>query len=352
MSRLRFYATLLSGLLLLLLAQPGCEKYDSPPQVSFPDAKDPTADVKLLPNPGAPLVLGFSEPIDPATLDLRVIRLELGPEGDLVADLQVFFDMQGEGGTGELSADSTRYTITLDTPLPFAQTLAVVIEPGLADPKGNAWKVQQILPFSYEFSCSEENPPSELFPSGTYFFMVDVEEPLAVQLRFWGTIEVDGGTGTFRGSFTDSARNPDLDCGFECPGEQICRLLPEPECVWPSTSIATVDEYPDQLPDPVAPTGFSFFVTGCVRDQPDGSVLFANDPVDVKVHTPPVTVTDTTLSSLFKEDEEGVLRGTGVLTSPDVLLGTNSNGAGVGTHIDRRIPDDEVPPGIPPLPAE
>lgn len=350
MSSLRFYATLLSC---LLLVQLGCEKYDSPPLVSFPDAKDPTADVKILANPGAPLVLGFSEPIDPATLNLRVIRLALMSEGELVEPpVELFFDMQGTGGEGELAADSVSYTITFDTPPPFAQTLAVVIEPGLADTAGNAWKVQQILPFSYEFACGGDTAPTQLFPSGTYFFMVDVEEPLAVQLRFWGTIEVNSTTGTFRGSFTDSARNPDLDCGFDCPGEKICRLLPEPECVWPSTIIATVDEYPDQLPDPVAPAGFSFFVTGCLLDQPDGSVLFANDPVDVKVHTPPVTVTDTTLSSLFKEDEEGVLRGTGVLTSPDVFLGTTSNGAGVGTHIDRRIPDDEVPPGIPPLPPE
>jgi hypothetical protein len=332
------------------LATVGCEKYDSPPQVQIRDIED-----GILPDPSAPIVLEFQEPVKADTLKVRIVLVLRGEEGDLLADADVFFDSEAQtGGTGTLNEARTRYTIELDSTLPVGPRLGLELAAGLSDDEGNDWNVDQLVEFAYGFSCDPEDMEPTTFPSAVHFLLVDVEEPLAVQLPLLADIRVDSANGTFVGQFTDADRDPAIDCsqfGLDCAAEEVCRTLPEPECVVPSTSALTTDEYPDYTHN-VPPEGFSFTATGCVKDQPDGTWAFTNDPVDVDVNMPQVRVLQIGLNASFAVDDEGVLRASGSFTALDILLGSvmSSSGAGSGSITTREIPSDEVKPGLPPPP--
>lgn len=109
----------------------------------------------------------------------------------------------------------------------------------------------------------------------------------------------------------------------------------------------SVDEYPDYVPNPSAPTGFSFAATGCAIDEGAASTSFATAPVDVAVTSPDVTLRNAALSASFTLADDGTLQGTGDLTADAVLLGTFDTGAGSGDLTARSLPDGGAPPGIP-----
>jgi hypothetical protein len=354
LSRARMVGPLLA---LLLVA---CH-YDAPPQVSIEGIAG-----GLLADPTAPLVLVFDEPVVPASLRAKIVRYEVDAEGrlgdeddDPATALDVIFDNPPDadiGGVGELDTARTRYRITLHQTLPVGPQFAVLIEPGLSDDAGHAWQARQQLKFGYDFSCGAagEAKPSQ-FPSGKFFFVVDVDAPIGTQIQLWADVRVNAQTGEFVGQFTNGDRDQALDCteyGLDCDATEVCRTLPEPACAKPSDNAGTPDEFPDFAPNFTPPRGYSFTVLGCVVDREDGSFSFANVPTDVVVQSPAVTVQGITLNSSWEYDQEGVLRGTGTFHATQVFLGVTPSGEGAGTHRERLVPDELAHPDIPPPPDD
>jgi hypothetical protein len=340
----------------------GCETYDSPPRTEIVGLSDKG----VLADPTKSIVLQFSEPVQPKTLKLKVVPLVTDLEGrlgdeddDEATPLGEFFAYDGtqpdadiERGTAFLSTDGRSIEITLQETLPVGPSLAVLVEPGLSDAEGNATEVRQRLLFGYEFSCDDAGA-TDAFPSGVYFILLDVETPIATQVQLWADIDVDPGTGAFIGQFTNADRNPDPGrCSPACDASSACRLLPAQECVVPSTKAGTEDEYPDFVPNVTPPTGYSFAVQGCVAADGD-RVRFANLAADVDIQLPDIFIKGIEIVASFGTDAEGVFRGTGAGTAEQVFLGITPSGAARGTVVARFVPEDEVPPDVPPpAPAE
>ncbi|MDI3288033.1 Ig-like domain-containing protein [Polyangium sp. 15x6] len=347
------------SLLLLSLVAPlgaGCELYDGPPQPRIVGAED-----GVLEDATAPIVLAFSEPVDPATLHVSIVRLETDVEGNLLDEdtdpestPEEFFSFSTAlttGGTAELVDANATLVIKPSAPLPVGPKLALVIEDGLSDVAGNLTTVRKRLLFGYSFKL-ECDKPSTIFPTGKYFLLADIEKPLQTQVQLWASFHVDPATGRVRGQATNADRDKTQVCPMSCKSSEVCRLLPEPQCVAPSERAGTPDEHSDYVPYGTPPTGYSFTIDGCAVDQPGGKVVFATAPTDVVVQVPPVTLRNVTLTAEFAPDANGVLRGTGTLAADTVLIGTTASGKGEGNLFGRLVSADEAPPDIPePPPA-
>lgn len=349
-----FVAAGLMSLVTLPFASAGCDEfvYDSPPRPEIEGLVDNT-----LKNPFAPIVLTFSEPVDSSTLHVRLVSLQLDDEGNLGDEdddkttqnvqLVEFNGETGEasGATASLSDDRRRLTITLDAAPPIGPSLALLIEPGLADEVGNATAVRQRLVFAYSLDCPEGGAPTT-FPSGYYFIVADITEPLGVQIQLLAYIEVDAVTGLLVGQFTNADRNPDGSrCSPACSAADACQTIPTEACVIPSTKVGSENEYPDFIGNATGETGFTFRVEGCAIDTPSGSV-FINKPADIDITNPDVFVEGIKLSASFSE-VDGAYRGTGVSGADNVFLGTNPAGSARGTMVGRLIPAGEDPIGVP-----
>lgn len=335
-----------------------CDKFDAPPEVAIIGLKD-----GRLQDSKAPIDLAFSEPVDPASLSVKIVRLQTDREGNLQGDpeaapgtespLLYTFPLTEElGGTGVFSENNTRFRITVNekTPLPVGPSLALVVEPGLRDLAGVDTKVRRRFPFGYGFSCTGKTPPGPL-TSGQYFFLVSVLKPLGLQVQLVADLRVNPENGAFLGQFTNGDRIPDPNrCPTPCKSSEVCRLLPSPQCVAPSEKAGTVEEYPDYFANNTPPAGFSFTAKGCAEEQSPGVVTFGNEAVDAVVQQPKLTIKNIVLSGSFTE-VGGQLRGTGTFTSSEVFLGTISSGPGEGTFEAIRIPPDRELPDVPAPPA-
>jgi len=357
---------LIVAALTLGLSSSACSSFDGPPQPFILNAED-----GVLPDPLAPLQLAFHEPIVGDSLQVKIIRLETDVEGNLydedddeTTQLDILYQHPGPdgyeypdtGGDGTLDEQRQIFTMVLDTTLPIGPQLAILIEPGLKDDEGNDWKVRQRLKFGYQFSCgNEEDAKPTTFPSGVHFMVADVDAPIDTQLQLLADMRVDPDTGAVVGQFTNADRDPAIDCGqfgLSCDSSEVCRSLPTPACVPPSEKAGSANEYPDFTHNAIPPTGYSFTVLACVRDEQDGSYTFSNAPVDVEVQSPPVTVKGINFNGSFYYDDDDILRGDGTFTAPEVFLGTTPSGAGAGTIAMRLIPEDEVKAGTPEPPED
>jgi hypothetical protein len=332
----------------------GCAVFDAPPEVTIEGLTD-----GLLSDPTAPIVLAFSKPPVPSTVRLEIAKYIVDSNG-LLGDqpgntlgmpLQTLFTHDpvddDSGGSDVLAPDGSTMTITLSVPPPVGGQLVVLVEPGLSDEAGTVTRVRRELVFGYASTLSCD-APVQTFQSGTYFFLVSVVEPVNVQIQLFGQIDVDPATGAFNSVFTKAKRNPDPSrCDPPCPSTDVCQLLPSQACVIPSTVAGSVDDFSDYVPNPDAPTGFSFANTGCTVQQGAMTASFATAPADVQVEMPMVTLRNTSLSSSFAPDSTGTLRGTGSLTADAVLLGTVDSGMGQGNLTARSIAPADVPPGVP-----
>jgi hypothetical protein len=325
-----------------------CATFDAPPEPTIEGEND-----GVLADPNAPIVVSFSKPPLPKTLKLEIEQYGgLDAEGNLIqpADGPLFTHDPRTGDTGgmsALSADGTTMTITLSVPPPAGPQYVLVVEPGLSDQAGTVTNAPRQLIFGYASNLHCDMPVS-VFQPGKYFFLVAVDEPIAVQIQLFGAIDLDPATGRTKGKFTKAKRNPDPSrCHPACPSTDACQLLPTPMCVTPSTPASSVDDYSDYVPnDSTSMGGFSFSASGCAVDH-DGTSAFATAPVDVHVTSPNVTLRNAALSSSFTPDSTGTLRGSGALTADAVLLGTIDSGKGHGNLTARSLPDGGAPPGIP-----
>jgi len=334
----------------------GCEAYDGAPYGVIANSEK-----GILSDRSVPLVVAFDKPVKLDTVRLKVARLVVDPEGllgdedqDPDTELDVLLDYYGRnpdettGGSVEQSEDGKRLTITSATSFPVAEKLVVLLEPGLTGENGQSYVTRERLPFSYDvkLTCS----PAPDFASGAYYFLLDVKQPIGVQVQLLAWMDVDPETGKFVGLFVnaDRDRDPDrcVEYGLSCDAEkQACRTLPEPACVAPSEKAASVDEYPDYLPNYDLPVGYSFAVQGCVDGSGD-KIVFVNIPVDVEVQSPHVILISTIMTASFEKDAEGVLRGAGAITADHLLLGTADSGKTEGIVSARLIPAGEEPKGL------
>lgn len=338
---------------LALVAAPACEKFDAPPSPVLADANN-----GLLSDPGAPVVVTFTKPIELASLRLAIARNVTDVEGNLPdeqdppGDLSPLFthdpDDGDRGGALELSADAKTVRITPKTPFPITPRMVLIVEPGLAEIGGSVTHVRRKVVFGFDvkLSCTK---PSKTVTSGTYFYVMDVKKPISTQVQLFAVLQALP-TGEILGQFTRAKRNPDPSrCPTPCKSTEACRLLPQPACVIPSERAGTPDEFSDYIPDVALPTGYSFTVHGCAEDDANGTASYVNLPVDVVVPQPPVTLRNTRFASTFTLDPTGLVRGTGAITADDVIIGPISSGAGEGSLAMRKIPDGIA--GIPQPPT-
>ena len=333
---------------------PSCDKFNAPPEIAIVGLKD-----GRLSDNKAPIELAFSEPVDPASLAVKIVRLQTDAEGNLQGDPEaapgtetpVLFERSpagDSGGAGLFLENNTRFRITLDekNTLPIGPSLALVVEPGLRDLDGIDTVARRRIPFGFGFVCTGKTP-SGPFTSGQYFFLVSVLKPLGLQVQLVADIRIDPQTGAFFGQFTNGDRIPDPNrCPTPCKSSEVCKLIPEPRCVAPSEKAASVNEFPDYFANNSPPAGFSFTAKGCAEEQSEGVVTFGNEAVDAEVQLPKLTIKNIVLSGSFSQ-VDGQLRGTGTFTSSEVFLGTISSGPGEGTFEAMRIPDDQQLKDVP-----
>lgn len=336
------------------LVSSSCEIYHPPPTVSIVGLES-----GVLYDSKAPLRLDFGMPVDPATVRMKIATLTTNLEGELgdedadpATELEVLAshdpDSGDVGGVGIFEADDRVLTFTPQSALPVGPKLVLLVEPEIRAKEDDA-RVRHNrtrIPFSFAVRCSAGAATN--FQSGVYFLLLEVEEPLGTQIQLFGAVDVDPASGAFYGQFTNADRNPALTCPFSCASTEVCRTLPAPECVAPSTKAASVDEHPDFLPNPTPPIGYSFAAVGCVADAPDGTGV-STAPATMVVESPPVTVAGLTMTGFFANPLPGEQpRASGSLTADSVSLGQSRIGAGKGTMRAVRVPDDRVPPGVPP----
>lgn len=332
--------------LLLLSVAFACESFHAPPQGSVDGGP-------VLRDPSEPLVVHFTQPFRPETLELEVVPYDVDDEGNLAdevgdgsGDLHAYFThdpaQEDYGGTAQIGPNSL--TI-FPTAFPVGRKLAVLVERGLSSDLGVVTHARDKILFSYEFKCSHEG--TKLFATGPYIFLINVEAPIGTQIQLFAQIRVDQATGDFIGQFTNADRNRD---GTRCPGgckpEDACQTIPAPACIAPSVKAGSVDEWPDYVANTTPPTGYTFTAHGCAEDVGD-AVAIGIEPVDLVVQQPAVTAQGLVVICSFQRDAGGVLRATGTGTAAQIVLGTKPFGAAKGTVHARSLPPDQLPPGIP-----
>ncbi|MBX3185541.1 MAG: hypothetical protein KF819_00945 [Labilithrix sp.] len=331
-----------------------CERYEPPPTPVIEGLS-----AGLLYDSKAPLVIDFGQPIDPATLKMKVAAYTPNLEGDLPdedddpdTELKVILahdTLDGDrGGSAELVADNSKLVFTPSSALPVGPKLVLLVEGGLTGTGGRVRVNRTRILFSYAVRCNAGARSTQL-QTGVYFVLLEVDQPLGTQIQLYGALDVDADTGAFIGQFTNADRSRDGSrCPTPCGEADACRLLPTPACVAPSLKAGTVDEHTDFVPNFEPPTGYSFRVEGCAVDESNGAGV-VSAPADMVVQSPPVTVAGLTMTAFFGPDESGTIRGTGSLTADTIYLGGNvlGNSGGRGSMTAIRIPDDLVPSNVP-----
>lgn len=339
-------------LLLVAVVVVACQTYHPPPTVTIDFLVD-----GVLSNARGPLDLEFGQAVDLSTVSIKVAFYDVDIEGNLPDEdddpnnddqlrVIVSHDASSDfGGQFVFTDDHAALQIFPSSAFPVGPKLVLLVESGLKGTNGTETHYRQRLPFSYTVTCTA-GARADKFQSGTYFVLLDVDQPLGSQIQLYGAIDVDPATGAFLAQFTNADRNPDNSrCQNKCAATEACRLLPSQDCVIPSQRAGTVDEYPDFVPNATPPTGYSFTVEGCAGDQDDGTGVITA-PATMVVQQPAVTVEGLTMTALFANG-----RATGSLTADGVLLANTNIGAGKGNMTALLIPPNEIPPGVPAAPA-
>jgi hypothetical protein len=333
--------------LALAFAASGCAVYDAPPEPSIAGATE-----GLLPDPKAPIVVSFDKPAIADTIKLEIAPYVPEPPNydtpPPAADVLFAHDPKtgDTGGTSVIAADGTSITLTPKFELPAGEEFLLVVEPGLSDLAGTVTKVERRITFGYA-SNLDCKAPAAVVRTGAYFMIAAVTEPFAVRVNLWASVDVDASTGALKIQYSKAIRNPSAQCPTPCASTDVCQLEPTPMCVAPSTPATSVDEFADYVPSPDPPAGFGFSAIGCTVDESATTASFATARFDIVVDMPSVTLRNSAMNASFTVDSEDVLRGSGSLSSDQVLLGTNLVGMGAGELTARSVTSAQAPPGIP-----
>jgi hypothetical protein len=337
-----------------------CQTYEPPPTATLAGLSNGvlSSNVAL-----EPLVLHFDTPVDPSTASVEVALFDIDSYGNLP-------DETGDGGTLKIflshtpSADtnvtatfsSDHTTLTLAPApvglLPVGPALVVLVLPGLTSTvSGTVLHYRERIPFSYAVTCAESKPTR--LTSGDYFFLLQVNKPLGVELKAFAALDVDPKTGAFVGQFTAALRNSDpTRCSPACTGGLVCEKIPSETCVEMSQAPTSVYEWPDFVAKSTAPNGYTFEMQGCAVDDGDaGAVNIVTSPGVLNVTSPNVSIQGLTFTAQFVPVEGGLVQASGSLTATKTYLGSIGLGTGAGTLTALSIPDGEAPalPQPPPL---
>ena len=332
---------------------PSCQTYEPPPTATIDGLSN-----GILHNPLAPIVVQFSTPVDPTTVRVEIAPFTIDAYGNLpdeVPDggsLDVLLSHTATADThvsATLSADNTTLTLT-PTPLtllPTGPSLVLLVSPGLTSTTtGTVLRYRERIPFSYPATCGAAR--ATRFQSGDYFFLLQVSQPIGVELKVFAAIDVNPQTGAFFGQFTAALRNSDPSrCNPPCTGATVCQLIPTQACVQMSTPPTSVFESPDFVPKATAPNGYTFEMQGCATDEGDGgAVNILTAPGVLNVSIPAVSIQGLTFTAQFVPVDGGLVQGSGSLTSTKTFLGTTDLGPGAGTLSALSIPDAQAPPSL------
>ncbi len=344
-----------------------CETFDPAPSVTL----DNDVNGAMTVDSTQPLVVRFSEPVEPGTIRIKVISLDVDNaidyEGNLLDEqsppqLQAFKDStviaydgahpddetRSYGGTFELDAKHTALTITPGVSLNVTVPYMLLIEPGLSDTAGNVTVPRIRLPFTYPL---KGGGPTSL-PSGYYYFLINVDF-LAQQIRTYSYLDVDPVTGEWHGVFTEAVRRDVLNtrpgCPSSCPeATPICQLLNPAlaSCVKQSEHQNKLTEFPDFIPDPNPGTGFVFRVVGFARDEANGTISFGTAPfnIDLLIGATKVTTHGSVITGKFTESptEPGRFVATGSIAVDVVQINGNDGGPTKGTLQAMTMTQDEI----------
>jgi hypothetical protein len=338
-----------------MAAAPSCQTYAPPPTATIEGLSD-----GILKNPMAPIVVQFSTPVDPDTINVQIAPFNIDAYGNLPDEepdagplnaLTIYDAKESVHVNATLSSDHTTLTLT-PTPLawlPTGPSLVLLVGAGLtSSTTGTVLHYRERLLFSYPAVCGEAKPTK--FLSGAYFFILEVTKPVAVPLKTFAAIDVNPLTGEFYGQFTAAVRNPDPSrCNPPCTGGTACELIPSPaKCVEVSTPPADLEEYPDYVFKSGAPNGYTFEMHGCATNVGDaGAVNILTQPGVLNVSSPAVSIQGLTFTAQFVPVDGGLVMGSGSLTATKSFLGTFPAGPGTGTLSALSIPDAAAPADLP-----
>lgn len=314
----------------LLLALGACA-YDGPPEVTLVAPAGGTFVT------GDPLQLSFSEPIDPATLDLRIWPNRRDTEGELPEGLTPKVESctaaspRCGDATLTLAADNLSATITL-APATLGRPdvpLILEVKEGLADEGGMASGIARLFDFQFRHSRHANEAPVP-FDQGVYLIVTELNDPIpsVITLMTDFRIAPDGRTAL---------------AGAECD-----EINGAPRNTRDPTSLI-VD---------TTDMGFVVLASGFVTL--DGEERFLEtDPVAINLSLGPITVAifDVRLTAkIVKHPETGVDQLEGILSYGKITLNPGEDGfdypAGNAAFVSDRVPDDQVPEGTPQLCGE
>src|SRR5690606_32344637 len=146
----------------------------------------------------APLVISFGMPVDPDTLFVKVVIADSDPEGNLFdedgdpdTELKVLASrdpLEGDrAAKKELVYGDSRSAIRTDEARPGGPELMLVVETCLKAKSCKEAKTRQKIPFSYAVKCGAARPTA--LTAGVYFMLLDVQEPLGVQIQLYGALD-------------------------------------------------------------------------------------------------------------------------------------------------------------------
>jgi len=337
-----------------LVSAPSCQTYQPPPTASIQGLSN-----GILSNPLAPIVVTFSTPVDPSTVSIEIAPFNIDAYGNLpdeLADagslgaLVIHTPTSDSHVTATFSPDHTTLTLVPNPQawLSIGPSLVLLVLPGLTSTTlGTTLHYRERIPFSYPASCGAARATQ--FQSGAYFFLLQVDKPIGVELKVFAAIDVNPQSGAFFGQFTAALRNPDpTRCNPACTNGEVCELIPSQMCVEVSTPPVSVYESSDFVPKTGAPNGYTFEMHGCASDQGDaGAVNILTAPGELVVSSPAVTIQGLTFTAQFVPVDGGLVQASGSLTATKTFLGTNDLGPGSGTLAALSIPDAQAPANLP-----
>jgi hypothetical protein len=305
----------------------GCQEYDAPPSVRL--VTPPTGTFLV----GDPIVLAFGEPVEGSSLRLSVYPSQRTIENELEAGVEAQLRGCGvgacEGGELTLSEDGLEAQLVPGEAVgPPGKPLVMVVEAGLSDRGGSAWKIPQELDF--QISPDTEAPSEEpvVFDNGHYVLLAETTQPLQAVIRIITEVEVqeDGATRMAGGKGSAVEGAP--------------RNTTEPSEMFIDTS----------------ESGFGVFIQGRVTVR-DGERFLNTEPfqVDLVVLGIRLVMTGLQLTGTVVE-EEGQDRLTGTLSFEKLLLYTSDTPIEFSREqvppvpfVGRYLAPAEVPEGAPRL---
>ena len=319
-------ATLFTALMIL-----GACTYNPPPEVTL---EPPEAGVFTS---GDPLVLSFSEPIDPGTLKITIWPDDRDIEGVLPPGTESLLATCAPGemcGSTTLSVtdDGLSAVVQLD-PDDLGQPdvpLLLEVQPGLSDLEQNTTGTNFVFDFQFQPAPIENAGPIE-FDEGYYIIVSVIEDPLPAVLTLAAHIVAQDD-----GTFAIAAGEMD-----------------------PIENAAKNTSNPDELIVDTGEQGFAIFVLGLLTVTEDGERFLESEPYDLSLALGPVELVlgDLRLSGkLEKDPDTGKDQISGTLSYAGLTLLTGDSSfdydPGTTTFTADFVPADKTPANAPDMCGE